>query len=184
MIKVIAFDLIGVLVGEKNIELTSDEDKLERLFGPNISDEEYLEKAKEKIGENKPIYEMAKNIIFKLYRVRQDNVLERIKEKYPDIKIIIATNHVSFVKEYINESFNNKYLDDIIISAEINMIKPNHDFYQYILKKYNIDPNELMFLDDSIKNIEGAKSIGINTIKIDRNMNIYDMVEKYLSENE
>ena len=43
MIKVIAFDLKGVLIGEKNIELSSDEDRLERLFGPNISDSEYIE---------------------------------------------------------------------------------------------------------------------------------------------
>ena len=53
MIKIIAFDLIGVLVGEKDIELTSDEEKLEKLFGPNISDKEYLDKAKEKIGNSR-----------------------------------------------------------------------------------------------------------------------------------
>ena len=38
MIKVIAFDLVGVLVNEKDIELSPCESKLERLFGPNIND--------------------------------------------------------------------------------------------------------------------------------------------------
>ena len=37
MIKVIAFDLVGVLVKEKNIELSEEESKLERLFGPNLN---------------------------------------------------------------------------------------------------------------------------------------------------
>ena len=37
MIKVIAFDLVGVLVNEKDIELSRQEDKLERMFGPNIN---------------------------------------------------------------------------------------------------------------------------------------------------
>lgn len=44
MIKLIAFDLVGVLVREKDIELSTIEDKLERLFGPNLNDEEYLKK--------------------------------------------------------------------------------------------------------------------------------------------
>ena len=33
MIKDIAFDLIGILVTEKDIDLTEEEDKLERMFG-------------------------------------------------------------------------------------------------------------------------------------------------------
>ena len=45
MIKVIAFDLVGVLVNERDIVLSNEEEKLERLFGPNLSDEEYLKEA-------------------------------------------------------------------------------------------------------------------------------------------
>ena len=41
MIKVIAFDLVGVLVNEKDIELTLEEDKLERMFGSNRNDSDY-----------------------------------------------------------------------------------------------------------------------------------------------
>ena len=70
MIKVIAFDLIGVLAAEKQIELTQDEDKLERLFGPNKSDEEFLMVAKDKIGKDKTILKTAEDIVSKLYRVR------------------------------------------------------------------------------------------------------------------
>lgn len=46
MIKVIAFDLVGVLVSEKDIELSEVEEKLERMFGPNLNDEDYLQQAK------------------------------------------------------------------------------------------------------------------------------------------
>ena len=47
MIKVIAFDLVGVLVNERDIVLSNEEEKLERLFGPNLSDGDYFKKAKE-----------------------------------------------------------------------------------------------------------------------------------------
>ena len=42
MIKVIAFDLVGVLVREKDIDLTPEEDKIERKFGPNLSDADFM----------------------------------------------------------------------------------------------------------------------------------------------
>lgn len=37
MIKVIAFDFIGVLVNEKDIELSIVEDEIEREFGDNFN---------------------------------------------------------------------------------------------------------------------------------------------------
>ena len=181
MIKVIAFDLIGVLAGEKPIELTPEEDKLERLFGPNKSDDEFLHLAQDRIGEDKPIYDMAQEIISKLYRVRQENVFEKIKELYPDIKIVIATNHISFVRKFIEESFNMELLDDIIISAEIGRIKPNPNFYKYILKKYHIKADELLFLDDNRDNVDGADSIHIHTIKVEREMDLVDEIVHFLN---
>ena len=39
MIKVIAFDLVGVLVTEKDIELTNEENKLERFIDTHYPDE-------------------------------------------------------------------------------------------------------------------------------------------------
>lgn len=42
LLKVIAFDFVGVLVNEKDIDLGEQEDKLERKFGSNLNDEDYL----------------------------------------------------------------------------------------------------------------------------------------------
>lgn len=92
-----------------------------------------------------------------------------MKKTYPEIKIVIANNHISFVKNFIKSSFNTELLDDIIISAEIGKIKPNIDFYQHILDKFKIDKAELLFLDDNTENIKGAALLGINTIKVEKN---------------
>ena len=43
MIKVIAFDLVGVLIKETNLPLNEIEAKIERLFGPNTSDKEFVD---------------------------------------------------------------------------------------------------------------------------------------------
>ena len=108
-------------------------------------------------------------------------MFKKIKEKFPDVKIIIATNHVSFIRNYIGETFGVTYLDDVIISAEIHRIKPNKDFYEYILNKYNIKPDELLFLDDNIKNVDSASKLGINTIKVDKTIDILNEIESKIN---
>lgn len=45
MIKVIALDLVGVLLGENDFELNDKEDKIERLFGKSKNDEELINDA-------------------------------------------------------------------------------------------------------------------------------------------
>lgn len=180
MIKVIAFDLVGVLVNERDIVLSDEEEKLERLFGPNLSDEDYLKKAKEIVCNEKNIVNITKVLINKLYKVNDKDLFKKIKEINSKVKVVIATNHVSFVKEFINSHFDINYLDDLIISAEINRIKPNLDFYEFILNKYKINATELLFLDDNIENVNGANVLGIKTIRVEKSVNMIDKIKSYL----
>ena len=73
MIKVVAFDLVGVLVNERDIVLSNEEEKLERLFGPNLSDDDYLKKAKEIVCNEKNIVNTTEVLINKLYNDNRKN---------------------------------------------------------------------------------------------------------------
>lgn len=180
MIKLIAFDLIGVLLRENDFELTPEQAKLERMYGPNITDKDYLIEAKKIIPNNTQIMRTTEYILNNIYDVREENLFKKLKEKYKDIRIIIATNHVSYIRNLIAEVFDKKYLDDIIISAEINKIKPNADFYEYILNKFDLLPQEILFLDDNQDNIDGAMNLGINTIKVNKDTNIFKTIIDFI----
>ena len=180
MIKVVAFDLVGVLVNEKDIELSEIEEKLERMFGPNLNDADYLIEARKIIEKDSIIMNITETLIDKLYKVKDREIFKKVKEKNENVKVIIATNHLSFVRNFIGEHFNVDYLDDLIISAEIHKTKPNSDFYEYILNKYNIDSKELLFLDDNIDNVNGAKQLGINTIKVEENTNLIEEISNFI----
>lgn len=182
MIKVIAFDLVGVLVNERDIVLSNEEEKLERLFGPNLRDDDYLKKANKIVCDEENIVNITKTLINKLYKVKDRDIFKKIREINSNVKIVIATNHVSFVKDFINSHFDINYLDDLIISAEINKIKPNLDFYEFILDKYKINANELLFLDDNIKNINSANVLGIKTIKVEKNNDLVSEIEFYIKD--
>jgi len=179
MIKIIAFDLVGVLVGEKDIDLTDEETRLERMFGPNLNDSDYFIEARKFIDKDPIILSTTEELISKLYRVKDSDIFRKVKEKHPEVKNIIATNHISFVRNFIGESFDINYLDDLLISAEIHHIKPNSDFYEYILSKYSIKPEELLFIDDNEENVLGAKKLGINAIKVNKETDIIGEIDKY-----
>lgn len=63
MIKIIAFDLVGVLVHENDIVLSQIEEKLERIFGPNLDDESYLIEARKLIDNDSNIMTITENLI-------------------------------------------------------------------------------------------------------------------------
>ena len=46
MIKVIAFDFVGVLTNERDINLSNEKERLEKMLGPNINDLDYVIKAR------------------------------------------------------------------------------------------------------------------------------------------
>lgn len=69
MIKVIAFDLVGVLVNERDIVLSNEEEKLERLFGPNLSDGDYLKKANKIVNDETNILDITRALILSLIHI-------------------------------------------------------------------------------------------------------------------
>ena len=51
--------------------------------------------------------------------------------------------------------------DGAIISAEVGCLKPNPDIYHCLLTRYQLTANECVFIDDVLKNIEGAQHVGL-----------------------
>lgn len=55
-------------------------------------------------------------------------------------------------------------MDGGLWSWEIREIKPHPVIYETFLKRYGLDPERCVFLDDSEKNVEGARDCGIRAI--------------------
>ncbi len=177
MVRVIALDFVGVLVRELD-NLNSIEEEIERFFGPNKTDEEFINQVKMKTNlTDIEIINNTRNIINKLYEIKDIDLINKIKDKYPSIKIIIATNHVSYVEDFIKNNFD---VDNIIISSKINKIKPDIDFYIEVANIVNEKIEDILFLDDNINNIIGASKAGMQTIKIDRIDNVFNKINEYL----
>lgn len=52
-----------------------------------------------------------------------------------------------------------------VISYQIKLTKPSREIYQHLLDKYDLNPDETLFLDDLQENINGARKVGIHGIR-------------------
>ena len=48
----------------------------------------------------------------------------------------------------------------ITVSGEVGMIKPDRDIYDHHIAAFGLDPAASLFIDDSQKNVDGAKAAG------------------------
>ena len=67
--------------------------------------------------------------------------------------------------------------EKVYYSHEIGLRKPNADIFQYVLSDTGIDPDETMFIDDFIENIETARQLGFQTIHLKAPLTLVDIFE-------
>lgn len=61
------------------------------------------------------------------------------------------------------------YFDKLFYSYELKAYKPDADFFHRILEQGNYRPEETLFLDDSLKNVEAAREVGLRAIHVPDN---------------
>ncbi len=58
-----------------------------------------------------------------------------------------------------------KWFDDIVVSGEVKMIKPDPAIYNYSLQRFAIaEPDTAIFIDDKLINVDVAKKLGLRGI--------------------
>jgi len=54
--------------------------------------------------------------------------------------------------------------EGIVVSGVEKLKKPDPKIYQLLLSRYQIEPKEALFIDDSARNVAGAKAVGMQAI--------------------
>lgn len=93
------------------------------------------------------------------------NYANELKQK--GIKIFILSNNFRERTTYYRENFPQLFaeFDGVYFSWETGFVKSQPEAYLNLLRKNGLEPGECVFFDDSDKNIELAKSLGIHSQK-------------------
>jgi 2-haloacid dehalogenase len=57
------------------------------------------------------------------------------------------------------------WFDGRVVSGEERMRKPQREFYQILLDRYQLQSNDVVFIDDNLRNIKAAEAMGIKSIR-------------------
>lgn len=132
-----------------------------------LSDEELIQLlTKNDPSVGKEIRSFIENITdtVKEYEYSADFV-KRLKEY--DYKVYLLSNYGKKNFDYAKDHFEFiKYVDGGIISSHVKYVKPEPEIYQALIEKYNINPTEAVYLDDSLLNLEAAKPLGFHIIQV------------------
>ncbi len=119
---------------------------------------------------NAPEYEVQ---IREVYR-NIGGVIELMPHTMPWVKALKERGYRLYVLsnygEYLFQESKHKldfmpYMDGAVISYQVQMIKPDREIYEHILDKYGLAPEECVFIDDRLENVEAAKAIGMSGIQ-------------------
>jgi len=199
VIKNIVFDLGGVLIDFKpekylrHIEF-SEEDVVRfkqivfwgEEWGEYNSSDLTIKETEQKLVEHYPEYrEKIQEIFAKmdfsyiLFEIKETaEYLKELSEKGYQIYLLSDLSRDCY--EYNKHFPLFQYVKGGVYSFEIGSTKPNEKNYKTILEKYHLRPQETIFIDDRLNNVEAANNFGIHGIQFISLEQVKEEVEKYL----
>jgi len=190
VIRNIIFDLGNVIFNFKPEKFlrryTNDENYIEEFISKVIRSEIWLKLDRGTISlkkaEEEFVTEFPEDCDFILMFFRhwmemltpiQENVKILYDLKSNGYKIYILSNFIVEAFDFVQNQYEFLSLfDGMIISGKEKVIKPELEIYQKLINKYNLIPEECIFIDDVRAFLSRAKSLDIKTILFTRNTDL------------
>ena len=108
------------------------------------------------------------------------DVFYKIKElNYP---CFVLSNWSAETYEGMEETYPFlKDFDGKIISGRDFLIKPDPAIYELAISRFNLIPEETLFIDDRLDNIEAAQNLNFQTIHLTNPSLIQDLIDPYIN---
>lgn len=100
---------------------------------------------------------------------RNLDLLKELRAK--GYRLILLSNTNPFMMDWaLSSEFDGKgsslndYFDALYLSYRLGIMKPAPDFFRQVLDNENILPEETLFVDDGLRNVEAAGKLGFMTM--------------------
>ena len=91
-------------------------------------------------------------------------LLDFLRSIRPHTKTGLISNAWSGLRQYILDHNFEDAFDQMVISAEVGVVKPDAMIYHMALEQLGVSPSEAVFVDDFIENVKGAQAVGMSAI--------------------
>ena len=100
---------------------------------------------------------------------RNKQILRKLRSE--GYRLILLSNTNPYMMEWVSSpDFDGEghpvedYMDACYLSCKLKLMKPDVAFFQKVLEAEQINPDETLFLDDGLRNVEAAATLGIHTM--------------------
>ena len=186
-IKAILFDMDGVLIDARDWHYRALNKALGH-FGYKITLESHLSTfdglptnkklaiLSRSLGLPKSLHEII-NQLKQKYTIREShlhcnpkfnhlNALLNLSKKF---KIAVCSNSIKKTIDTLMElSQLNVYLDLIISNEDVKAPKPDPEMYLLAMKKFNLNPNECLIIEDNDHGVQAALASGAHLLKVSK----------------
>jgi len=84
-------------------------------------------------------------------------------------RLALVSNLEPFQRPWVKELELTPLFDEIILSCEVGLLKPEPEIYQLAVQKLEVSPEECVFVGDGMSNeLSGAQAVGLTAVRIDR----------------
>jgi len=177
-----AFNDLGVLDFNEMFTQHFSNPLFELLETGKISEEEFYDafrKESKSNLSNKQIKEAWNALLLDFPKERID-WLEKIGNKY---RIFLFSNtnqiHYDYFIEDFATQFSGKRFDSFFqkayYSQHLGLRKPYPESFQAIIDEQGLEVGETLFIDDTIKNVEAAQNLGLQTIHLKHPLTVLDL---------
>jgi epoxide hydrolase-like predicted phosphatase len=121
------------------------------------------EKSSLKIPEILSVFDLRTMILFPL--THNTKLLPELKKQ--GFKLYYLSNFPDDIFDEIQNKYELfRYFDGGIISARVQLSKPDPDIFRLLMKMYGLRPEESIFIDDIAANSDSAESVGITGVHL------------------
>lgn len=79
------------------------------------------------------------------------------------LSLISNTDVLHYEQIYHSYDFMD-WFENPIPSYQVRLLKPGPEIFQYALGRVKLRPDETLFIDDKLENVDGARAVGMNGI--------------------
>ena len=109
-------------------------------------------------------------------------LLDRIRVLRSQYKIGLLTNAFSDSRHLLTETWAiADVFDDLVISAEVGLAKPDERIFLLALERLDVLPQEAVFIDDFLHNVDGARAVNMNAVHFQNPDQAWEDLQKILT---
>ena len=89
--------------------------------------------------------------------------LKKIRSLLPEGKLVLVTNATSRLNSDLASVCLEHAFDEVINSSDMGVAKPDPLLFLKLMKHLKVQANQCVFIDDTIRNVAAASSLGIES---------------------